>query len=514
MVPKVGIDYAFVGREEETERVTILVVKDRETRAIQASVMRHKGTCHDEAGERAAEFIKNLGHHGKLMFKADNESALKDLREATILHLDQGILPVKPPVGESQSNGMFESGLKTFKGMLRVHLMALERKLGGVTIPTSHPIMTWLTEYAADVLTKYLVGADEKSGYQRLVGKNSNEEEFAFGERVLYRPKPSKDMNVVLDARWRPGLWLGRNWGSSIHRVAIDAKHVVEARVVHRVVSDERWAIENITFLQATPWAWHLPDDVDEPLVVILVPGAPVPAAAPQERPYQPRRLYINHQDLQKHGHTSGCRRCMLMRTGRSVKGSNHSPPCRARIEERVREDGDPRVQEAVDRFAEAVAPQIEAAEALAQEESVPTPVALHKGPEAATSLARRPGLERSGYQAVPGEMRALRESRLAAELGAPAPAAAAPQDEGDADAMPPSVAEEEDDEDGNMTGPMMPKDDDSADDQDDFLQNLMKTMPRKFAGTAATSTRGLWSAVFREATLWLKSASCSHHHV
>ena len=97
MLPEVGIDYAFVRREEETERVTILVVKDRETRAIQASVMRHKGTCHDEAGERAAEFIKNLGHHGKLLIKADNEPALKDLRAATILHLDQGILPVKPP---------------------------------------------------------------------------------------------------------------------------------------------------------------------------------------------------------------------------------------------------------------------------------------------------------------------------------------------------------------------------------------------------------------------------------
>ena len=41
MVPEVGKDYAFVRREEETERVTILVVKDRETRAIQASVMRH-----------------------------------------------------------------------------------------------------------------------------------------------------------------------------------------------------------------------------------------------------------------------------------------------------------------------------------------------------------------------------------------------------------------------------------------------------------------------------------------
>ena len=138
----------------------------------------------------------------------------------------------------------------------------------------------------------------------------------------MYRPKPAKDMNVVLDARWRPGVWLGRNWGSSIHRIAVDTKHVVEARDVHRVASDERWAIENVTFLQATPWAWHIPDDVDEPPVVLIAPGVPVPAAVPEERPYQPRRLYINDRDLQKYSYTSGCRRCMLMRTGRSVKGS------------------------------------------------------------------------------------------------------------------------------------------------------------------------------------------------
>ena len=79
---------------------------------------------------------------------------------------------------------MIESGIKTIKVMLRVHLMALERKLGGVNIPTSHPIITLLTEYAADVLTKDLVGADGNSGYQRLWGENSNEEEFEFGERV------------------------------------------------------------------------------------------------------------------------------------------------------------------------------------------------------------------------------------------------------------------------------------------------------------------------------------------
>lgn len=89
-VPEVGVDYAFVRREDEVERVTILVVEDRATRAIQASTMRHKGTCEDEAGERAAELIKNLGRHGELLIKADNEPALQDLRTETIRHSTRG----------------------------------------------------------------------------------------------------------------------------------------------------------------------------------------------------------------------------------------------------------------------------------------------------------------------------------------------------------------------------------------------------------------------------------------
>ena len=52
-VPEVMLDYAFVRRAAEEETLTILVMKDRESRAMRAWVMRHKGVCLEEAGERA-----------------------------------------------------------------------------------------------------------------------------------------------------------------------------------------------------------------------------------------------------------------------------------------------------------------------------------------------------------------------------------------------------------------------------------------------------------------------------
>ena len=94
-----------------------------------------------------------------------------------------------------------------------MNLSALERKLGGAKIPSSHPVIAWLVEHVADVTTKYLQGADGKTCYQRLFGKNVHEEALEFGERVMYKLRPSQDMSVVLDARWREGVWLGKTWG-------------------------------------------------------------------------------------------------------------------------------------------------------------------------------------------------------------------------------------------------------------------------------------------------------------
>ena len=75
------------------------------------------------------------------------------------------------------------------------------------------------------------------------------------------------------------------------------------------------------------------------------------------------------------------------MHEGRSVKGTLHVPACRARLEARLREAGDPRVDQARERvdghIAERMRQQIQAEE----EEAAATPVARHTGPEAATRV-------------------------------------------------------------------------------------------------------------------------------
>ena len=79
--------------------------------------------------------------------------------------------------------------------------------------------MAWLVEHVADIVAKYLGGADGRTAYERFFGKHIHEEGLEFGERVLWKKRPSKDRNVNLEARWMEGLWLGRCWGTTHHRI-------------------------------------------------------------------------------------------------------------------------------------------------------------------------------------------------------------------------------------------------------------------------------------------------------
>ena len=167
-----GFDYAFVRRETEEDTITILVMKDRDSRAIRAWVVPVKGADMKDAVSRAVEGVHDLGHCGPIVVKTDNEPAVLALREAIMAELHEGAIPVQPLPGESESNGMIENGVRLCKGLLRVHLAALEKKVG-VVFPSEHPVTAWLVEHASDVLSKYLVGSDGHTAFERLLGKPS-----------------------------------------------------------------------------------------------------------------------------------------------------------------------------------------------------------------------------------------------------------------------------------------------------------------------------------------------------
>ncbi len=169
-IPEVSFDYAFIRRDDETEVATLLVMRDRDSKSIRAWALEHKGVDMAETVIRAVAGVHDLGYRGRVLIRTDGEHALKALRNAITAALPDGATPITTPVGESASNGGIEGSVKIVKGLLRVHLAALEHKIGG-KFPSGHPVLTWLVEHVTDIISKYMVGLDGKTGYERLFGR-------------------------------------------------------------------------------------------------------------------------------------------------------------------------------------------------------------------------------------------------------------------------------------------------------------------------------------------------------
>ena len=85
-VPEILMDYFLVRRDDETDTVTILLMKDRYSRAIQAWVVERKGPNLDAAdvAQQVLEGLRNFGHRGRVHIKTDNEPAVLSLKEEII----------------------------------------------------------------------------------------------------------------------------------------------------------------------------------------------------------------------------------------------------------------------------------------------------------------------------------------------------------------------------------------------------------------------------------------------
>ena len=99
------------------------------------------------------------------------------------------VSPEQPPKGEHASNGVVEEAGKTIRDMAKVLKLQMESKLGR-TLHMKEPITHWLVRWAAMALSRFQVGNDKKTAYQRQTGKTCGVEVITFGEKIWYRKYP------------------------------------------------------------------------------------------------------------------------------------------------------------------------------------------------------------------------------------------------------------------------------------------------------------------------------------
>ena len=136
---------------------------------IFAHVVPKKGFSHEHG---AAELIKDTAKLGyiEIILKCDGEPAMKTIQEEVRKQRSEKTILENSPVGDSRANGAAERAVQAIAEQVRVLRRGLEQRLG-LRLSGKHPVTAWLVERAADLLSKYQVGDDGKTGYERWKGK-------------------------------------------------------------------------------------------------------------------------------------------------------------------------------------------------------------------------------------------------------------------------------------------------------------------------------------------------------
>ena len=174
-VPHVSMDYGFLGERESEEHVSpVQVIRERRHKMTWAMLVPRKGTEFPWIAKRAARFIGQLGHN-TVTLRCDNEPAIEAVAREIAQARQEGsqTVPERPPVGDSQSNGVIERAVGLVAGQARTLKAALEHRIG-TRIPPDARILCRLVEFAAYLMNRCDIGSDGKTPLQRLHGRRDN----------------------------------------------------------------------------------------------------------------------------------------------------------------------------------------------------------------------------------------------------------------------------------------------------------------------------------------------------
>ncbi|CAE7544146.1 unnamed protein product [Symbiodinium microadriaticum] len=220
-------------------------------------------------------------------------------------------------------------------------LSDLESKLK-IKVDPNHSMLTWIARHAAFLLTRFRIGDDGKSAYQRAAG------------REWRRPTMVFAMGKKRSSPLEPRVAMGRYVGTASRNadlLLMTLTGVVKGHSLHRRAEEGRWSKEGFDQLRGLPWKWTNPVERAPPNradMPELVGEQPKPDA--KEFRARARNLYVLKGDLEKYGYTTLCPGCEAVMLG--LPQRSHNDECRLRIQRSLMEtvEGKQRVQRALDR--------------------------------------------------------------------------------------------------------------------------------------------------------------------
>ena len=132
-IPVISWDYMYMKDTDKEGNVQgetpILIWKDSNSKGSMAIVVPEKGAC-EYALRKGAQDMKRILGYNRMIFKGDQEPALRDLLERMRMLCGEQCMMEETPVGDSQSNGDVENAVMQVQGMFRTMRGDLESCYG------------------------------------------------------------------------------------------------------------------------------------------------------------------------------------------------------------------------------------------------------------------------------------------------------------------------------------------------------------------------------------------------
>ena len=335
-----------------------LVMIDHGHGRVWAYIVPNKGVFDGAAWlpKRIVQDLNNTGYeNSRIQLKSDQEPSIVALQTA-IQEFKTGVIPINSPVGESESNGRVENAIRRVQEKVRVLRHQVEQNIKE-PIDDNAPIMAWLIRWAAEFISKYSVGDDGRTPYERVRHEQCKVPVVPFGETIMYLPMQTASGSKGEPAR-KMGIWLGTIERTEETLVGT-LRGVIKCRTASRLTKEERWNKELVKGMTGVPWQ-PVPDNFGQHIPVEIRADGQTPNdveetesppkedrhADEDELEYQKKvhGLHVSRKAILKYGTIEGCPACNVINRRGHLSGKlgyNHNPTCRARMLQAMRDDPD-----------------------------------------------------------------------------------------------------------------------------------------------------------------------------
>ena len=143
------------------------------------------------------------------------------------------------PTGDHQANGEIEVMVRELKRTIRALKSSTEEKLR-VKLRDTDPLLAWIPRHAAFLVSRFRVGEDGKTPYERATGKRWRRPQVLFGERLFFRPVKTTSRKNDFESKVAVGCYVGTR-GRNADVVVMAEEGVVKGARIHRKPEPDRW---------------------------------------------------------------------------------------------------------------------------------------------------------------------------------------------------------------------------------------------------------------------------------